>query len=151
MKKRNAFTLVEIVVSILISAMVAMATFSIFTSTMTAQKKGDKKEIAALAIRMVQEQLKGYVTSDTNWSYRPNASWRLCNHLGVCDSYTGWALQSGVTHNITNFLNTEPFFTKLCDKNISNCSFTYTIIDQNCGFGTGLNACKQVNFNLVYP
>lgn len=150
MKKRKGFTLVEIIVSILISAMVAMSSFSIFTSTMTSQKKADKREISALAIRMVQEQLKSYVTADTAWTPSPNASWRLCNHLGVCDTYAGWALQAGA-HNITNFLNTEPFLTKLCNGNIVNCSFTYTVTDLDCGFGTGVNACKQVQFSLTYP
>lgn len=152
MKNRNAFTLVEILVSILISALVAMASFSIFTSSVTAHKKSDKKELAGLAIKMVQEELKNYVTSDTSNAVisGPNVSWRLCNHLGICDNFSGWALQQG-NHTITNFLNTEPFLSKLCDGNVANCSFTYTVTDINCGFGTGVNACKRVQFTLNYP
>lgn len=151
-KKRRAFSLVEIVISVLISATVAMASFMIFTSTATSQRKSNRKEIASLAIKMVQEQLKLYVTSDTSASfpYKPNAQWRLCNHLGQCDSYNGWALQQG-NHNITSFLAADPFLSALCKGNISNCSFTYTVTDRNCGFGTGTAACKDVVFNLTYP
>jgi type II secretory pathway pseudopilin PulG len=153
MRKRKAIALVEVVIAILISAMVCMATFSIFTSATAGRKKSTKRELASLAIRMVSEQLKMYVTSDnsTFLPYRPNNSWRLCNHLGYCDTYTGWALQSG-THNITSFLNTEPFLSGLCNKNLSNCSFTYTVANFNCGFGTTeTTACKQVSFYLNYP
>ena len=148
--------MVEVVVSVLITAIVAMATFSIFTSSMVSQKKSDKREIAGLAIKLVQENLKNYVTSDTSNStvVGPN-NWRFCiNFIDIgnqCDTYTGWALQSGVTHNITNILQSEPFLTKLCNRNIANCSFTYTITDSDCGFGWGTNACKQVSFNLTYP
>jgi len=152
-KKRKGFTLVEIVVAVLISAMVAMATFSIFTSSAVGHKRSTKKEVAALAIRMVSEQLKDYVTSDnsTFLPQRPNNSWRLCNHLGQCDTYTGWALQSG-THDITSFLNTEPFLTELCKGNLSNCSFRYVVSNFDCGFGNSeTTACKQVSFNLSYP
>ena len=151
-KKRKAFSLVEIVVSVLISATVAMASFMIFTSTATSQRKANKKELASLAIKMVQEELKLYVTSDLSawYPYKPNSSWRLCNHTGQCDSYNGWALQAG-NHNITSFLSVEPFLTGLCNGNISNCSFTYTVVDRNCGFGLGVNACKDVTFNLTYP
>ncbi len=154
MKKRKAFTLVEIVIAVLISAMVAMASFSIFTSTMVSQKRSNKRELAAVVLRMVQESLKAYVTSDTDtikWPYYPSANWRFCNHAGMCDTYNGWALQSGVSHNITSFLNTEPFLSQLCNGNISNCSFSYTVTDTNCGFGTGPGACKTVQFNLSYP
>ncbi len=152
MKKRKAFSLVEIVVSVLISATVAMASFMIFTSTAASQKKASKKELVSLAIKMVQEQLKVYVSADTtSWfPYRPNSQWRLCNHLGQCDSYNGWALQAG-SHNITSFLNSEPFLSGICRGNISNCSFTYTVTDSNCGFGLGNAACKSVVFNLTYP
>ena len=151
--KRKGFTLVEIVIAILISAMVAMATFSIFTSTAVGHKRSTKKELASLAIRMVSEQLKAYVTSDNSnfLPQRPNNNWRLCNHLNQCDTYNGWALQSG-THNITSFLNTDPFLRELCNGNISNCSFTYTVTNFNCGFGISeTTACKQVVFNLNYP
>ncbi|MCX7641403.1 MAG: type II secretion system GspH family protein [Elusimicrobiales bacterium] len=151
-KKRRAFSLVEIVVSVLISATVAMASFMIFTSTATSQRKANKKEIASLAIKMVQEQLKLYVTSDISawYPHKPNASWRLCNHTGQCDTYNGWALQAG-SHNITSFLSVSPFVDMLCNGNISNCSFTYTVTDRDCGFGTGTTACKDVIFNLTYP
>jgi type II secretory pathway pseudopilin PulG len=156
MKKRKGLTLVEVVVSVLITAMVTMATFSIFTSSMVSQKKSDKREISGLAIKMVQEALKNYVTSDTSGSLisAPQGTWQFCiNFVDVgnqCDTYTGWALQAG-NHNITNILQSEPFKTKLCNGSVSNCSFTYTITDSDCGFGWGLNACKQVSFTLNYP
>lgn len=151
-KKRKAFSLVEIVVSVLISATVAMASFMIFTSTATSQRKANKKELASLAIKMIQEELKLYVTSDTSawYPYKPNAQWRLCNHTGQCDTYNGWALQSG-NHNVTSFLGISPFLDGLCNGNLANCSFTYNVTDRNCGFGTGLNACKDVVFTLTYP
>ncbi len=149
-KKRKGFSLVEIVVSVLISATVAMASFMIFTSTATSQKKASKKELASLAIKMVQEQLKVYVTSDTGFIYRPHPQWRLCNSLGQCDNYAGWALQQGV-HNVTSFLSSEPFFTGLCNRDLSRCSFTYTVSDIDCGWGLGTAACKSVTFNLSYP
>lgn len=148
-KKRKSTTLVEILVTTVIVAMVSMSAFSVFTTSFTAQKKSDKKEISSLAIKMVREKLKNYVTADLNWTYRPDTSWRLCIN-GQCDSYTGWALQQG-THNITQIINTEPFLSKLCNGNISNCSFTYTVTDIDCGMGTGLRACKRVVFNLTYP
>lgn len=153
-KKRKGFTLVEIVVAVLISAMVAMATFSIFTSSAVGHKRATKKELAALAIRMVSEQLKNYVTSDNSQflPQRPNNSWRLCNHLNQCDTYNGWALQSGTHHDITSFLSTEPFLTELCKGNLSNCSFRYVVFNFDCGFGNSeTTACKQVSFNLSYP
>ena len=153
-KKRKGFTLVEIVVAVLISAMVAMATFSIFTSSAVGHKRANKKELAALAIRMVSEQLKNYVTSDNSQflPQRPNNSWRLCNHLNQCDTYNGWALQSGTHHDITSFLSTEPFLTELCKGNLSNCSFRYVVTNFDCGFGNSeTTACKQVSFNLSYP
>lgn len=149
-KKRESFTLVEIVVSVLISAMVAMASFMIFTSTATSQKKANKKELASLAIKMVQEQLKVYITSDLLWSPNPNSQWRLCNHTGQCDSYPGWALQQG-NHDITSFLSVPPFIDGLCNGDITKCKFTYKVMDRDCGFGSGVNACKEVVFNLTYP
>ncbi|MEF3280173.1 MAG: type II secretion system GspH family protein [Elusimicrobiota bacterium] len=154
MKKRKGFTLVEVVVSILISALVAMASFSIFTSSAVSERKSDKREIAGLAIKMAQETLKNYVTSDTSLTtpLAPSGGWRLRDHQGNLDSYAGWALQSGVVHNITNFLNREPFLTKLCNGNIANCSFTYTVSNINQGFGDGeTQVGKQVVFTLTYP
>jgi type II secretory pathway pseudopilin PulG len=155
MKKRKGVTLVEVVVAVLITSMVTMATFSIFTSSMVSQKKSDKREISGLAIKLVKENLKNYVTSDTSNSliWGPYSSWRFrMDFVDVgaqYDSYGGWALQSGVTHNITAILQSEPFFTRLCNKNIANCTFTYIVGDQNCGFAGGV--CKHVYFNLIYP
>jgi type II secretory pathway pseudopilin PulG len=149
MKNRKAITLVEVLVSTVIVAMVTFSSFSVFTTSFSSQKKSDKKEVATLAMKMVREKLKNFVTADKNWSLRPNSNWRLC--IGSrCDAYNGWALEAG-THDIIQLINTEPFITKLCDGNISNCSFSYTVSDIDCGLGTGQNACKNVVFNLKYP
>ena len=151
-KKRKGFTLVEIVVAVLISAMVAMATFSIFTSSAVGHKRANKKELAALAIRMVSEQLKNYVTSDNSQflPHRPHPLWKLCKSPDQCDN-NGWALQRG-PHDVTFFLDTEPFLTELCEGNLSNCRFTYVVENFPCGFGdSDTTSCKEVKFNLSYP
>jgi hypothetical protein len=57
-----------------------------------------------------------------------------------------WALRgatgAGYTHNITSLLAGTP---------LAGGTFTYTVINIPCGFGTAdAQCCKTVRFNLVY-
>ncbi|GAB4031969.1 MAG: hypothetical protein Fur0012_09940 [Elusimicrobiota bacterium] len=150
MKRRNGTTLIEVTAAILIAAMTSMAVFSVITSSTVSHVKSDKKEFSAAAVRMAQDRLKAYVTSDlTNTVISgPTANWHING-----DTNAGWALAAG-NHNISSWLNNDTNFDKLCKNSagVSSCQFTYRVTDRNCGFGAATNSsCKQVVFTLIYP
>ena len=160
MKNKKGTTLLEVTVALLIAAITSMAVFSISTSSTVSLIKSDKKELAAMAIKMAQERLKFYVTADTATWTGPN-NWALQYDTSTLNS---WALANG-THSIGQWLNGNDgkcnsytnSFVNLCRDSSGNCScvFNYTVSLGNngsgCGFGGGSFDCKKVVFDLRYP
>lgn len=141
--KKKGQTLVEVAVATIIAATTAMAVFSVILSSFASQQKADKREAAGFILKQAQETLKSYVSAvpgDVNYSPNAGGHW-------PDDSFGGWALAQG-NHNITSLLSN----TCLADTPLPAPvpSFTYTVADTDCGFGTGATACKTVQFTLVY-
>lgn len=155
MRSRKGTTLIEVTTAILIAAMTSMAVFSVVTSSNVSHARADKKELAAAAIRMAQDRLKSYVTSDISNSFivGPN-NWRLPG-----DMNGNWALSAvGGSHDISSWLNNNSHFDRLCrnSSGVSVCSLTYRVTNSDCGYGNGsaphfTYACKTVDFTLTYP
>ncbi|HAF94753.1 MAG: hypothetical protein A2021_00495 [Elusimicrobia bacterium GWF2_52_66] len=145
--KKQGQTLVEVLVATVIAATTAMAVFSVLLSSFASQKKADKREAAGFMLKQAQETLKSYVSAVPGEAdYSPNAG-------GVWSAEPGsnWALlgsPAGITHNITALLQNTPLNDN--DPSLPAPSFTYTVTDINCGFGTGSTACKRVQFTLIY-
>ncbi len=153
MKKRSGTTLIEVTVAILIAAMTSISVFSVVTSSNVSHARADKRELAAAAVRMAQDRLKAYVTSDTSNAFivGPN-NWRLPG-----DTSGNWALRGG-NHDISSWLNNNSHFDRLCRNasGVASCSFTYRVTNVDCGFGNGsvpdfTYSCKTVDFTLIYP
>lgn len=141
MTKRKGQTLIEVVVATMVAAMTATAVFSVVLSSSVSGGRSDRKEAAALAINAAREQLRMFVSADPGSSvYSPNAGglWTGKDNSGV------WALQSG-THNMSaSFLSGFPLLSGRSPQ------MSYTVSDENCGFGTGTAACKKVVFTISY-
>lgn len=142
-KNRKGIVMVEVVVAIVVAAITSMAIFSVVLSAVISQRKADKREAAAMLIQKTAEKLKSYVTATTSFpdSFKiPDTSWRLPG-----DSYNGWALAgsaNGITHDVSSLL----------PDSLSGGSFTYTVYNEDCGFGTGdYVSCKRVVFSLTIP
>jgi type II secretory pathway pseudopilin PulG len=80
MKRRReaGYTMIEVVVSILLTATLVSAVFSVALSTTQSTGKTDRKMLAAQAQRALTSALKGYVTADRNSGliFGPNAAAR---------------------------------------------------------------------------
>jgi len=150
MKFKKGTTLIEVTAALLIAAMTTVAIFSVVLSTSVSNKKADRKEVAAMAIKMAQERLKAYVTSDISNSFLINRPGDMGGWHLPGDSNTGWALAQG-NHNITSWLS-NPNFAEL-----QGGSFTYNVVNRNClGFPlrwqiNDFNTCKTVTFTLNFP
>ncbi len=105
---RKGFTLIEVVVSMLLSAVMISAVFSVALSSKQTSARSDRRLAAAQAAQSMMQRLKNYVTSDPasiailGPTPRPGAaSWYLNNPPSVVDSLGDvYALQPG-THIIT--------------------------------------------------
>jgi len=64
MKNQNGFTLVEIVVAMLLTAIMAGSMFSLALTARQGGARGFRKLVADQAARQLSEQLKSYVTID---------------------------------------------------------------------------------------
>lgn len=151
-KERPGQALVEVVIATLIAAMTTMSVFSVVLSATVSQGKADKREAAALILKQAQETLKSYVSVEplsTNLfpGVSPAKSGSPTGPSGagkwVYDTSGNWALQGGITHNISGLIPS--------DSPLVGGSMSYYVTDYDCGFGTGYKACKQVVFTLTYP
>ena len=142
--KKKGQTLVEVAVATVIAAATAIAVFSVLLSSFASQQKADKREAAGFILKQAQETLKSYVSAvPAESAYTPGSPagrW-------AADSSGSWALAAGI-HNITSLLTG----TRLADAPLPLPvpSFTYNVMDNNCGFGLGNAACKTVQFTLIY-
>ena len=128
--------MIEVVIATMIAALTTVAVFSVTLTSVVSQKKADRKENAAMVLRQAQQTLKTYVTVDpSDVLHSPNAGGTWLDGT--------WALSGGV-HDITSLMPPD-----LCATGA--CSFTYTVTNIDCGFGTGKNSCKSVKFDMTYP
>lgn len=134
MAKRKGQTLVEVVVATVVAAMTATAVFSVVLSASVSGVKSDKREIATMTVKGVQDQLKSCVSvlpTDGTFSNGGNVS-------GVTP--LGWALSAGL-HTVD--LGGGPW--------TGGDSLTYLVTDVDCGMGTTTEtSCKHVQFTFIY-
>jgi hypothetical protein len=143
----------------MIAAITTTAVFSVVLSSYVSNAKADKRDAAAMALRRAQDTLKSYVSAEpTNANMFPGVPGGPGSPVGrwSADNSGGWALAAG-PHDISSLLNLGGVYQTVlnptvaaCSYGSSVCGFGYTVTDNNCGFGTGVNACKNVVFNLVY-
>ncbi len=132
----------------IVAAMTTTAMFSVMLSGFTSQAKADKREAAAMVLKLAQETLKSYVSSvPTEGLYEPTGPGGVGRWAS--DLSGNWALADGL-HTITPLLQgtvLQPGGT-----------LTYTVTSSPC-LGAGIAgtapnnelSCKTVNFSLVYP
>jgi len=157
-RKRYGQTLIEVTVAALISAITTTAVFSVILSSFVADDKTDKRDAAAMAMKYAQDTLKSYVSSVPTTAdmfpgvlpVKPGApvSGGLPGRWAR-DTYVGWALAGGVTHDISSLLAGTPLV------QAGPASFTYTVTNNNClnlagALNTDANQCKTVRFTLTY-
>jgi type II secretory pathway pseudopilin PulG len=140
MRLRQGQTLIEVIVATMVAAMAATAMFSVTLSSSVSGGRSDRREVGSALIHSAQEQLKVFVSADPNSSFSPNVGGKWAK-----DASNAWALQSGVTHDLGSLLAGLAIYQG------RNPSFTYTVQNEDCGFGTGeFNSCKRVTFRLSY-
>ena len=111
-KKKNGYTLVEVVVAMLLTSIMVTSVFSVALTTKTVTKKGSRKLIAVQTARQLTGMLKNYVTGDFTTAgldgpgpgTGPN-SWSLDSLVGVNDTscVNCYALTTGL-HTVTGIL-----------------------------------------------
>lgn len=82
MKGRGGFTLIEVVVSVLLTAVMVSAVFTVALSVKTGGGKADRKLLAGQAERALSATLKGYVTSDNTATNTVIAGPNACARTG---------------------------------------------------------------------
>ena len=82
-RRRGGFTMIEVVISILLTATLVSAVFSVALSTQKSSGKADRKMLAGQAHRQLTSALKGYMGARTNLAstnsvgiYGPNTYYR---------------------------------------------------------------------------
>lgn len=66
MGRRDGYTLVEVIMSILLTSVLVSAVFSVALSAKSGGGKADRKLLGAQAVAAMTDALKGYVTGDSN-------------------------------------------------------------------------------------
>ncbi len=101
----QGFTLIEVVVAMLITAVMVSSVFSVSLHTRRNDVRADRKLLAAQATRQLTSTLEEYVTADhssaQSVSFSPGGSWAW--QAPVTDSAGGYALAAG-THTLTHYL-----------------------------------------------
>lgn len=108
--RQSGYTLVEIMVSILLTAIMVSAVFSVAVTTRAGGGKADRKLLGSQASKALTSALKGYVTQDTNTPVTgipgPNfrnagaATWSLQDTVQTDSQGAVYALAAGV-HTIS--------------------------------------------------
>ena len=103
MRGEGGYTLIEVVISILLTAIIVASVMSVALSSKSSSVKSDRKIIANEASRALTAMLKGYVTADYNQSAVRGpgtgaGGWKLPG-----DS-SPYALDCGAHNNITGIL-----------------------------------------------
>jgi type II secretory pathway pseudopilin PulG len=66
MGKRDGYTLVEVIISILLTSVLVSAVFSVALTAKSGGGKADRKLLGAQSVAAMTDALKGYVTGDSN-------------------------------------------------------------------------------------
>ena len=121
-RRRGGFTLVEVTVAILVSALMVTAFFSVAVSSRMQAGRVDRRAAATQQGRRLLEQLRNYVGDSGLTASLPNS--------GVLpnDSTSGgpWALANG-SHTVTGLLSSDPAFTG------TSATMTYFVFDGTAG------------------
>ena len=160
--KRPGQTLIEVTMATMVAAITTTAVFSVVLSSFVSTAKADKRDAAAMALKLAQDTLKSYVSvAPTSASMILGAVPAVPGGPGsspgrwTADNSGLWALASG-THDISSLLNNgrNPVLNPngdTCSGGSSVCSFRYTVTDSDCGFGALTErSCKTVAFSLRY-
>ncbi len=88
MKKKNGFTLVEIMVSLIILAILASGLFSVFVSARNLVARSKRRMWASEIARREIEYRKSLVRAD-NWAiFNSTGTWNVCNTSVYPSIYT---------------------------------------------------------------
>lgn len=159
--KSAGFTLVEVIVAVMITAIAVTAIFSVIASNMVSERKIDTSEEVAMILSTAQEKLKPYVLANTNVGAESNPSpdytvlpASMQKPKGLCPSLDNQPPLASGTHNITCLLPTA--VTVLSGKGsgatiyqdgTSKLSYDVSYV-ANCG--ESATACFKVKFTLYY-
>ena len=144
-RREAGFTLVEVVVASLVSAMMITSFFSIALTSRMQTGRSNRKLAASQQAARVLEKLRGYVADptvyNTGYLQLPNAGKLPGDASGV------WALTPGL-HDVSSLLNTDPNFNGLPTFSMQYCVAApgkdYT--SYNCpGFPAGV--CPSLSYN----
>ena len=151
-KKRPGQSLIEVVLSIVITAMTTVAVFSVVLSTSVSQKKTDKKEAAAMVLKQAHQTLQLFVSavpSEPDYSFNSG--------LWPADARGEWALTAG-EHDISALLAVPP---NPVGYPLTGGTLTYFVTNYDClkiesppgvtVTNTNSTTCKKVVFTLTYP
>ena len=147
-RQRSGQSLIEVVLSILITAMTSVAVFSVVLSVSVSQQKADKKEAAAMILKQAQQTLQLFVSAvPSEATYSPNAG-----GVWSADSSGLWALAAGA-HDISSLLTVPP---NPVGYPLEGGTFTYAVTNTDCLQQSGVSntdekSCKKVVFTLTYP
>lgn len=124
---RAGFTLVEVVIAVLVSAMMVTAFFSVALTTRVNAGRTDHKQVATQEAKRVLELLRNYVTDPEGVS----GGWLALPGNGQLpgDQCGCYALQAGV-HNVTSLL--DPAFVASVDP-VNPPTMTYTVSNPGSG------------------
>lgn len=153
--KSAGFTLVEVIVSVMITAIAVTAIFSVIASNMVSERKIDTSEEVAMILSTAQEKLKPYVLANTNTSESSPVPDYVAlpktMRYGICGDTA--PLAKG-THDITCLLPAAA--TALSGKGSGSTIYqngtnklTYDVsYVTNCGGSS--STCFKVTFSLYY-
>ena len=137
----NGFTLVEVMVAIMVSAMMVTAFFSIALTSRIQTIRVDHKLAANQLAQQVLQNLKNYV-ADPNAG--PTATGLPASGKLTGDANGGWALVPGL-HDVTDIMKSDPTFYDATAAAwlVNNPAMSYCVADnnttQNCTGFTPVN------------
>jgi len=157
---QRGFTLVEVMVAIMISAMMVTSFFSIALTSRVQTIRSDHKFAANQQVQRLLQKLKNTTapwkdsisgTADASyyssgWMSLPNAG-KLAQ-----DTANTWAMATGTVHDVTSMLMDDPTFYDAASASwhVDNASLQYCVADPGamyaCGAVFGNDACPGGGF-----
>ena len=142
--KKAGFTLVEVVIATLLLAVGVAGVFSVTLSARQQDKRHAARDKINQYGRLLQEELKSYVTFEeelTNLQGAPKGSWSHPKDTSQCRQ---WALSNGCTHDVTALLPPElksaPF----------NARLTYDVFVEALGPADNKRNVRRVEITMKW-
>jgi type II secretory pathway pseudopilin PulG len=92
LRRRDGYTIIEVIVSIMLTAVMVSAVFSVALTTKTGGGKADRKLLAGQAERSLTAALRSYVTADTANTAIPGPN--AAANTGGATGAAGWSIHT---------------------------------------------------------